>query len=579
MSSQRKPRTERYSAQIRASQYDPDVDANHYNYQFNTHHNQQPQLHHPQPQRAISPRVSMDMSAATVNFLDHYPVSSSSSNSTASTFINLTNPSSSNSSNHALADPVVGNNAPDGSVGLVGAVSPGQTPPASQSTVSNSIAVTSSGDETPAAATPAGLTSTPSSSSSSRTPPTSTPTTAPLVSSATSSSTSKSPFSIFPTILGRKKSNSTSAASPSSRRHTKTSQQRPSPPPHPLPRSFADGRQFHHAKTASVASVRSRLVARTSRSSLQLNLRTNQNNPNPTLIPTPSQSPGGTWDDPDLAPSPFYANMDPAFLKEQQLAGSGANMMGDGGGGFSMNRQDDGRLQLEQARAYYNSRKCITWTRSKFLLLLANIILLGYAVTCTVIMTMSWRGDQWTKPYLDSGIMMIANHNVLLLMMVTAPFGVFVALLGFIGIFTQSRKILSWYTVLLWPLFAMVTSIGYICFRRSHVSLYMKLKFSWINEYTRDDRLVIQNALNCCGYRSSGDYPSYDLHCFPRAPLPSCETKFLQYQQDLLSNTSSAAFTLVPIQLLVMLVALLCSNHIDSLYRTANPIIPKSYTQ
>jgi hypothetical protein len=158
-----------------------------------------------------------------------------------------------------------------------------------------------------------------------------------------------------------------------------------------------------------------------------------------------------------------------------------------------------------------------------------------------VVMTMSWRGDPWTKPYLDSGIMMIANHNVLfcksppplssplyrcfsschlflhnkivetntythahtpviyislLVMMATAPFGVFVALLGFIGIFSQSRKILSWYTVLLWPLFAMMTSIGYICFRRSHVSLYQKLKFSWINEYTRNDRLVIQNAVS-----------------------------------------------------------------------------------
>lgn len=45
-----------------------------------------------------------------------------------------------------------------------------------------------------------------------------------------------------------------------------------------------------------------------------------------------------------------------------------------GGGGFNMNRQEDGRLQLEQARAYYKSRKCITWTRSKLLLLLANII-------------------------------------------------------------------------------------------------------------------------------------------------------------------------------------------------------------
>lgn len=82
--------------------------------------------------------------------------------------------------------------------------------------------------------------------------------------------------------------------------------------------------------------------------------------------------------------------MDPAFLKEQQLAGGGVNAIGDsgggyglghsqamnqgGGGGFNMNRQDDARLQLEQARAYYKSRKCITWTRSKLLLLLANTI-------------------------------------------------------------------------------------------------------------------------------------------------------------------------------------------------------------
>lgn len=76
--------------------------------------------------------------------------------------------------------------------------------------------------------------------------------------------------------------------------------------------------------------------------------------------------------------------MDPAFLKEQQLAGgTGLIGVGDGhsrplnqgsGGGFSNSRQDDGRLQLEQARAYYKSRKCITWTRSKLLLLLANTI-------------------------------------------------------------------------------------------------------------------------------------------------------------------------------------------------------------
>jgi hypothetical protein len=81
-------------------------------------------------------------------------------------------------------------------------------------------------------------------------------------------------------------------------------------------------------------------------------------------------------------------------------------------------------------------------------------------------------------------------------MMAAAPFGIFVALIGYIGLLSQNRKILSIYTILLWPLFALITSVGYISYRRLHVSLYQKLKFSWINEYSRDDRLVIQNAVS-----------------------------------------------------------------------------------
>ncbi|KAI8363079.1 hypothetical protein B0O80DRAFT_378688 [Mortierella sp. GBAus27b] len=164
-------------------------------------------------------------------------------------------------------------------------------------------------------------------------------------------------------------------------------------------------------------------------------------------------------------------------------------------------------------------------------------------------------------------------------MTVTPPFGIFVAIVGYIGIFTQSRKVLSAYTVLLWPLFSLMTTIGYISFRRNHVSLYQKLKYSWVYEYSRNDRLVIQNTFSCCGFRSVIDYPSYDLHCFPRAPRPPCERHFLHYQQEFLLNTSTVAFLLIPIQLTIMIVALLCSNHIDNLFRSANPITPKIFTQ
>ncbi|KAG0013129.1 hypothetical protein BGZ80_011272 [Entomortierella chlamydospora] len=246
---------------------------------------------------------------------------------------------------------------------------------------------------------------------------------------------------------------------------------------------------------------------------------------------------------------------------------------------FSPNRQDEGRLRLEQEREYQKTRKLRTWTKSKVALLVANTLLFIYSVGWTVVMAMSWKGAAWTKPYLDSGIMIVANRKLLYIMTVAAPFGVFIAVTGYVGIFAQNRRILSIYTILLWPLLALIVSIGYICFRRKNPFLHLKLKSSWINGYTRDDRLVIQNALSCCGYRAPGDYPSYDLHCFPRASLPPCENLFLTYQQDLLSNTSFSAFSIMALQLVVMIVALLCSNHVDNLYRTANPITPKLYTQ
>ncbi|GJJ72951.1 hypothetical protein EMPS_05309 [Entomortierella parvispora] len=475
MATNRDSTAERYSAQIRASQFDPDFDADSYNYQ-----------QHRQQSQQLSPRASQELRRPVGNFQDHYPTSSFSANSAATTIINLT---SQNSSSHGL-DQIVAD------------------PPSSLPA-----------DHRPAS----GLSAPPITNNSNQSQPT--PTSPP----------SKKLSSFFPSSILRK---------PSQSQPLTSQEQSSSPPQQP---------------------------DRTSRSSLQHS-------------PFSASLAGGGGDRPL---NEIYAQPNPVFLyteKDQQLSHRHPVSAQDTAGNSvltlaAQNRQDEGRLQLDKDRAYMKKHKLRTWTKSKFLLLLANTLLLAYSVASTVVMVMSWKGVPWTKPYLDSGIMYIANHKLLYLMMVTAPFGIFVAVVGYLGILCQSRRVLTIYAILLWPLFALITSIGYICYRRLHVQLYQKLKFSWINEYSRDDRLVIQNALSCCGYRSLGDYPSYDLHCFPRAPLPSCESLFLQYQQDLLTNTSSAAFIMVPVQLLIMMVALLCSNHIDHLYRTAHPITPKLYTQ
>lgn len=516
MANNKQGKTERYSAQIRASQYDPDLNDDVFSYQSTN-----------------NPPLERSMVLGSQYY--HGPGSAASSSSATNTLINL-HTNSQNSSTGALPESLKTS-----------------VPSPPQSTTAHVLS---------AAPIP------------------------PNTNNNTSSS-STTPFSIFPASILRKTQHSKSQSHSQALSGTGPTGTGPGPRG---PTGFA-----HHAKTGSVASTRSKLIARVSRSSLQLNLRTSQPSLHPVLSPSPVQSPGGTWDGPNLTPSPMFPSgvMDPVFMKEQQMQYSqGVGVIGGGGVpryskemhrnsmmSFILNRQDDGRLQLEQERQYQRKRILKTWTRSKFVLLLANTLLLAYSIAWTFVMTMSWKGATWTKPFLDSGIMMIANRKLLLLMMAAAPFGIFVSLIGYIGILSQNRKVLSIYTILLWPLFALITSVGYICYRRLHVSLYQKFKFSWINEYSRDDRLVIQNALSCCGFRSLGDYPSYDLHCFPRAPVPSCENRLIQYQQDLLSTASSAAFTLLPVQLLIMVVALLCSNHVDRLYRSAYPITPKLYTQ
>jgi hypothetical protein len=115
-------------------------------------------------------------------------------------------------------------------------------------------------------------------------------------------------------------------------------------------------------------------------------------------------------------------------------------------------------------------------------------------------------------------------------MTATPLLGIVISIIGYIGIFAQSRKILTVYTVLLWPLFALLTTIGYMSFRRNQINLYQKLKVSWINEYSRDDRLVIQNAVSSRSFPVISLEVSFVIPCvrvnshvhFFMVDLPSC---------------------------------------------------------
>ena len=171
--------------------------------------------------------------------------------------------------------------------------------------------------------------------------------------------------------------------------------------------------------------------------------------------------------------------------------------------------------------------------------------------------------------------MVVADGDLLILITWAASMLLFTALLGMTGTLLNSRPILAAYTVLLWPAFISLLSVGYVAYKRDTFSLDHKLNLSWSRHYNRLDRLRIQDSLQCCGFYSTLHATSPSQRCYLRAPLPGCKRNLYNFEHQNLSRIWRAAFALVPLHMFNLVVALLCANHITSMF--GKGITPKQY--
>lgn len=141
---------------------------------------------------------------------------------------------------------------------------------------------------------------------------------------------------------------------------------------------------------------------------------------------------------------------------------------------------------------------------------------------------------------------------------------------------------------MLWVCFALIVTPGYMTYKQRTFNLEGKINAQWSRNLGTQGRLRIQNQvsgpyvpvvltrqLRCCGYFSPFVEATVSNLCYARSNLPGCKARYLRYERNLLKDWYIASFVLVPVQLAIIITALLSSNHIT--YRFGKGLTPKRY--
>ncbi|KZT73387.1 hypothetical protein DAEQUDRAFT_703788 [Daedalea quercina L-15889] len=210
------------------------------------------------------------------------------------------------------------------------------------------------------------------------------------------------------------------------------------------------------------------------------------------------------------------------------------------------------------------------WNRFKWMLLVANLIFTLYSIAALVVLLLIWF-NTWEH----ADIIRVGNKPELIVSTCAAALGVFTALVGWSGILLNNRAFLSVYCALLWAVFALLVTPGYMTYKQRAFNLEGKINQQWSQQLGLDGRVRIQNQLHCCGYFSPFVEATASATCYARSVLPGCKAPYLRFERTILEWWYTVVFALVPAHIAVILAGLLCSNHIT--YRFGKGMMPKAY--
>ena len=212
----------------------------------------------------------------------------------------------------------------------------------------------------------------------------------------------------------------------------------------------------------------------------------------------------------------------------------------------------------------------LRWNKFKWALFVANTVLTLYALGTLIAILLTW-GNVFDH----SDVIKTANKTELILGTTAASLFFVTAIIGWCGILLNNRAFLAIYNLLLWISFAFLVAPGYVTYKKRIFNLEGKMNFLWSRNLNTDDRREIQDSLSCCGYYNPFIEAAESSRCYARSVLPGCKGRFLRFERDSLEKFYAIAFGLVAPHLIIIVTALLSSNHVT--YRFGKGLTPQAY--
>ncbi|KAI8638935.1 hypothetical protein BD408DRAFT_372696, partial [Parasitella parasitica] len=210
------------------------------------------------------------------------------------------------------------------------------------------------------------------------------------------------------------------------------------------------------------------------------------------------------------------------------------------------------------------------WTGHKIWLILMNSLLFAYGLITLILGLCTY-----FRLYQNALVFLIGQQTLVNLVTAAGVICLLTSLIGFAAIILNNRPLLAVYNLFMWPCLGLIAAIGYTAYRKSKWNIEGKLSYQW--HYTLDSsgRANLQANLRCCGYKTFSDYHERSNKCYPRTLYPGCKYKYQSLTVEALRITWTVAFSMIPVHILVLFSALLCSNHVNEKFGKGLP--PKLY--